>query len=170
MLKLPCDIFIPAAVPDVIDENVARQLNCRYVVEAANGPTTVEGDKVTAQCPTDFVLGHQSCLGLAPCDSSISGQLRPLPESRCMPSMLRVDPPLHREGTAEEWHALMPAEVPPRQQQPLPCCRFCGSVGLGSSQMSMRMVVESSSASSSGCRISRPTGEQPASLPMLCPC
>ena len=48
MLKLPCDIFIPAAVPDVIDESVARQLNCRYVVEAANGPTTVEGDKVTA--------------------------------------------------------------------------------------------------------------------------
>ena len=49
MLKLPCDIFIPAAVPDVIDENVARQLKCRYVVEAANGPTTVEGDKVAVQ-------------------------------------------------------------------------------------------------------------------------
>ncbi len=46
MLKLRCDIFIPAAVPDVIDEKVARELNCRYVVEAANGPTTVEGDKV----------------------------------------------------------------------------------------------------------------------------
>ena len=58
MLKLPCDIFIPAAVPDVIDENVARQLNCRYVVEAANGPTTVEGDKVTVividKCPTEL--------------------------------------------------------------------------------------------------------------------
>ncbi len=49
MLKLQCDIFIPAAVPDVIDEKVARELNCRYVVEAANGPTTVEGDKVTAR-------------------------------------------------------------------------------------------------------------------------
>ena len=47
MLKLQCDVFIPAAVPDVIDEKVARELNCRYVVEAANGPTTVEGDKVT---------------------------------------------------------------------------------------------------------------------------
>lgn len=47
MLKLQCDIFIPAAVPDVIDEKVARELNCRYVVEAANGPTTVEGDQVT---------------------------------------------------------------------------------------------------------------------------
>ncbi len=54
MLKLPCDIFIPAAVPDVIDENVARQLNCRYVVEAANGPTTVEGDKARAQLLTDL--------------------------------------------------------------------------------------------------------------------
>ena len=46
MLRLPCDIFIPAAVPDVIDEKVARELGCRYVVEAANGPTTVEGKRV----------------------------------------------------------------------------------------------------------------------------
>ncbi len=46
MLRLQCDIFIPAAVPDVIDEKAAKELNCRYVVEAANGPTTVEGDKV----------------------------------------------------------------------------------------------------------------------------
>ena len=46
MLRLQCDIFIPAAVPDVIDEKTAKELNCRYVVEAANGPTTVEGDKV----------------------------------------------------------------------------------------------------------------------------
>lgn len=45
LLSLPCDVLIPAAVPDVIDEGVAATLNCRYVVEAANGPTTPEGDK-----------------------------------------------------------------------------------------------------------------------------
>ncbi len=42
---MPCDVFIPAAVPDVITEEVATRLNCKYVVEAANGPTTPEGDK-----------------------------------------------------------------------------------------------------------------------------
>ncbi|EIE24400.1 glutamate dehydrogenase [Coccomyxa subellipsoidea C-169] len=45
LLTMPCDVFIPAAVPDVITEEVATKLNCKYVVEAANGPTTPEGDK-----------------------------------------------------------------------------------------------------------------------------
>jgi glutamate dehydrogenase (NAD(P)+) len=45
-MTLPCDVFIPAAVPDVITEETAKHLNCRYVVEAANGPTTPEGDRV----------------------------------------------------------------------------------------------------------------------------
>ena len=63
MLKLQCDIFIPAAVPDVIDEKVARELNCRYVVEAANGPTTVEGDKVTAHPPRRQCSWSPNCNG-----------------------------------------------------------------------------------------------------------
>jgi glutamate dehydrogenase (NAD(P)+) len=46
IMTLPCDVFIPAAVPDVITENTAKRLSCRYVVEAANGPTTPEGDRV----------------------------------------------------------------------------------------------------------------------------
>lgn len=45
-MTLSCDVFIPAAVPDVITEETAKKLNCRYVVEAANGPTTPEGDRV----------------------------------------------------------------------------------------------------------------------------
>ena len=46
VLRLPCDVLIPAAIPDVIDAETARTLQCRAVVEAANGPTTEEGDKV----------------------------------------------------------------------------------------------------------------------------
>lgn len=44
LLSTPCDVLIPAAIPDVIDADVARTLSCRIVVEAANGPTTEEGD------------------------------------------------------------------------------------------------------------------------------
>ena len=88
-----------------------------------------------------------------------------------MRSVLGEDPLLHRQTTAKEWHVLMPVKIVYFwQKQPLPCCRYCGSVESGSSQMSTQMVVGSSSASSSGCRISRPTGEEPKSLPMLCPC
>ena len=46
VLKVPCDVLIPAAIPDVIDAEAARALECRIVVEAANGPTTEEGDQV----------------------------------------------------------------------------------------------------------------------------
>ena len=46
LLSLSCDVLIPAAIPDVITEEVAATLDCKYVVEAANGPTTPEGDKV----------------------------------------------------------------------------------------------------------------------------
>ena len=67
MLKLQCDIFIPAAVPDVIDEKVARELNCRYVVEAANGPTTVEGDKVTVCLVGSTDSAIVPTMLLAPC-------------------------------------------------------------------------------------------------------
>jgi glutamate dehydrogenase (NAD(P)+) len=46
LLKTKCDVLIPAAIGGVIDAAVAKQLDCRFVVEAANGPTTPEGDRV----------------------------------------------------------------------------------------------------------------------------
>lgn len=46
LLTTPCDILIPAALENQIDADVARDLQCRLVIEAANGPTTVEGDAV----------------------------------------------------------------------------------------------------------------------------
>jgi glutamate dehydrogenase (NAD(P)+) len=49
LLTRPCDVLVPAALGDVIDADVARALQCKLVVEAANGPTTPEGDEVLKQ-------------------------------------------------------------------------------------------------------------------------
>ncbi|MFI5036782.1 MAG: Glu/Leu/Phe/Val dehydrogenase [Acidimicrobiales bacterium] len=46
LFTLPCDIFIPAALGGVINEEVAESLNASVVVEAANGPTTGEGARI----------------------------------------------------------------------------------------------------------------------------
>lgn len=40
LLSLPCDVLVPAAIGSVITSENAHTLNCKYVVEAANGPTT----------------------------------------------------------------------------------------------------------------------------------
>lgn len=42
LLYLPCDVLVPAAIGGVIDENNAAKLQCKFVAEAANGPTTPE--------------------------------------------------------------------------------------------------------------------------------
>ncbi|DBA97999.1 hypothetical protein WJX82_003201 [Trebouxia sp. C0006] len=41
-----CDVLVPAAIGNVITSENANKLNCQYVVEAANGPTTPNGDKI----------------------------------------------------------------------------------------------------------------------------
>jgi glutamate dehydrogenase/leucine dehydrogenase len=49
VLEVPCDILIPAALErQIADDNVA-DLDTKLVVEAANGPTTVEADQILAQ-------------------------------------------------------------------------------------------------------------------------
>jgi len=49
VLITPCDILIPAALERQIDADLAERLECRLVVEAANGPTTPEADVVLAR-------------------------------------------------------------------------------------------------------------------------
>lgn len=46
LFEVPCDIFIPAAVAGAIDARTAGKLNARFVVEAANAPTTPDGDAI----------------------------------------------------------------------------------------------------------------------------
>lgn len=48
LLELPCDILIPAAIQNQITENNAGALQCKLMVEGANGPTTLEADAILA--------------------------------------------------------------------------------------------------------------------------
>jgi glutamate dehydrogenase (NAD(P)+) len=46
MLELACDVLVPAAREEQITEANAERLNCRMVVEGANGPTTPAADRI----------------------------------------------------------------------------------------------------------------------------
>lgn len=49
LLVCDTDILIPAALENQIDGEVAAEIQAKFVVEAANGPTTIEGDQVLEQ-------------------------------------------------------------------------------------------------------------------------
>lgn len=46
LLELKCDILIPCAVGNVIHKDNADKINCKILVEGANGPTTPEADDI----------------------------------------------------------------------------------------------------------------------------
>ncbi|MBS0350432.1 MAG: glutamate dehydrogenase [Proteobacteria bacterium] len=46
LLVTKCDVLIPAALGDVFDKHLAEAVQCRYLVEAANGPTFPEADEI----------------------------------------------------------------------------------------------------------------------------
>ena len=46
ILTVPCDVLVPAAIGGVLTEETAQKVDCKFVVEAANGPTTPGGDAV----------------------------------------------------------------------------------------------------------------------------
>ncbi|MFX0081143.1 MAG: Glu/Leu/Phe/Val dehydrogenase [Candidatus Hodarchaeota archaeon] len=45
-LEIECDILIPAAIENQITYLNARNINCKIILEGANGPTTPEADEV----------------------------------------------------------------------------------------------------------------------------
>ncbi|MFQ6029433.1 MAG: Glu/Leu/Phe/Val dehydrogenase, partial [Dehalococcoidia bacterium] len=46
LLQLECDVLVPAAIDNVIDGNNAPRLRPRVILEAANHPITVDGDRI----------------------------------------------------------------------------------------------------------------------------
>ncbi len=59
VIAVPCDIWIPAARPDVINENNVHRLNAKLVVEGANIPLTHGAEKILHDkgilCVPDFI-------------------------------------------------------------------------------------------------------------------
>lgn len=46
LLILKCDVLVPAALQNVISEDIAKKVNCKIIVEGANGPTYPEADPI----------------------------------------------------------------------------------------------------------------------------
>ncbi|WP_309091377.1 Glu/Leu/Phe/Val dehydrogenase [Domibacillus sp.] len=49
MLQKPCDILVPAAISNQLTAANAPHIQAKVVVEAANGPTTLEGTKILTE-------------------------------------------------------------------------------------------------------------------------
>ena len=49
LLVTKCDVLIPAAMENQITKDNANDIQCKYIVEAANGPTTAEADEIIAK-------------------------------------------------------------------------------------------------------------------------
>ena len=56
LLELDCDILVPAAIENQITEENAHNIRAKIVVEAANGPTTLEGTKILSDRDILLVL------------------------------------------------------------------------------------------------------------------
>ncbi|MDA8221377.1 MAG: Glu/Leu/Phe/Val dehydrogenase [Desulfitobacterium hafniense] len=49
LLLCECDILVSAAMENQINEDIALKIQCRFVIEGANGPTTAAADAILSQ-------------------------------------------------------------------------------------------------------------------------
>jgi glutamate dehydrogenase (NAD(P)+) len=49
LLQLNCTVLVPAALSEQITRENADKLRCRVLAEGANGPTTLEADRILAE-------------------------------------------------------------------------------------------------------------------------
>ncbi len=49
LLTCKCDVLVPAALQNVITEEIATKIQAKLIVEGANGPTTAEADHVLVE-------------------------------------------------------------------------------------------------------------------------
>jgi glutamate dehydrogenase (NAD(P)+) len=61
LLKVACDVLVPAAVERQITDQNAGRIQCRILAEAANGPTTPEADAILRERPDIFIIPDILC-------------------------------------------------------------------------------------------------------------
>jgi glutamate dehydrogenase (NAD(P)+) len=49
LLELPCDVLVPAALENQLTGKNAARVKARLIIEAANGPTTPEADRIFSE-------------------------------------------------------------------------------------------------------------------------
>lgn len=49
IFSIPCDIFVPAATPDVIHQGNLDQIQAKLILQGANIPVTLEAEKILAE-------------------------------------------------------------------------------------------------------------------------